>query len=530
MAKRTTYDISFILFLTSICHVLFSNYGFNPTDEGFVLSATNRVMNGQIPHVDFSSVRPLGYAYLHIPELLISKTRFFLVSRFVFWLEQVLIAFLWIRFILSYSKTEISLLKKYTLILICFVFNVHYFPASVLHTIDGLLMCMIGLNLITTENKWNFIGFIFIGFAALCKQNYLVVLPFTLVLFGRKKLALNTIFGFFPLLIYILLISIYGGWNDLMVQLSGHNELLKVGVFSYLSNPVVYAGFIGLLVYRKLNFDKLYLSVLVLLFACILMITNHYHGKFGFLFLGIIGGELLYQFNQKESVTLPIVTALLAWSVSISVGYNTPALFIGGVLSMLLFYSIISTQTNYLNRSIIVVLALLIITFYYTRTHTIYRELTVKNLTYKLDNLVEGAYGIYTNKNTYLVLQELDSLKKSIPNLLVIPDFTACNILHSHQSKILTEWPNKTEIPNDRILEKITSKIKNDSTLVFAIPKYQTALLKDSFVIQPNSGMEYPIINFVISNYQVAEEKKYFLYFRKVFSPSKVIDETEYNN
>ena len=83
MTKKTIYDISFILFLTSICHVLFSNYGFNPTDEGFVLSATNRVLHGQIPHVDFSSVRPLGYAYLHIPELLISKTHFFLVSRFL---------------------------------------------------------------------------------------------------------------------------------------------------------------------------------------------------------------------------------------------------------------------------------------------------------------------------------------------------------------------------------------------------------------------------------------------------------------
>ena len=208
MAKSTTYDISFILFLTSICHVLFSKYGFNPTDEGFVLSATNRVLHGQIPHVDFSSVRPLGYAYLHIPELLYSKTHFFLVSRFIFWLEQVLIAFLWIRFLLSYSKTDISLLKKYTLILICFVFNVHYFPESVLHTIDGLLMCMIGLNLITTESKWNFIGFLFIGFAALCKQNYLIILPFTLVLFGRKKIALNTIFGFSPLLIYTLICSI----------------------------------------------------------------------------------------------------------------------------------------------------------------------------------------------------------------------------------------------------------------------------------------------------------------------------------
>ncbi len=65
-------DGVFILMAALVCHFLFSAYGFNPTDEGFVLSATNRVWHGQVPHADFSSVRPLGYAYLHIPELLFS--------------------------------------------------------------------------------------------------------------------------------------------------------------------------------------------------------------------------------------------------------------------------------------------------------------------------------------------------------------------------------------------------------------------------------------------------------------------------
>ena len=95
--KNVAVDLFFLLLLATICQFLFSNFGFNPTDEGFVLSATNRVLHGQIPHVDFSSVRPLGYAYLHIPEFLFSENYFFLISRFVFWLEQILIAFLWMR-------------------------------------------------------------------------------------------------------------------------------------------------------------------------------------------------------------------------------------------------------------------------------------------------------------------------------------------------------------------------------------------------------------------------------------------------
>ncbi len=39
-------DGVFILMAALVCHFLFSAYGFNPTDEGFVLSATNRVWHG----------------------------------------------------------------------------------------------------------------------------------------------------------------------------------------------------------------------------------------------------------------------------------------------------------------------------------------------------------------------------------------------------------------------------------------------------------------------------------------------------
>lgn len=516
MTKKTVYDILFVLFLTSICHILFSKYGFNPTDEGFVLSATNRVLHGQIPHVDFSSVRPLGYAYLHIPELLISKTHFFLVSRFVFWLEQVLIAFLWVRFLLKYSKREISSFNKYALVIICFVFNVHYFPASVLHTIDGLLMCMIGFNIIILEKKWDFIGFLFIGFAALCKQNYLVVFPVSLFLFGRKNSILNFILGITPIVFYVVFVSINGGWNDLTTQLSGHNELMDVGIFSYLFNPMLYAGVAGAFLYHKFKPNNILFTVLILLIAVILLISNHYHGKYIFLFFGLLFGVTTHRFRQKDSIILPITTLLLAWCVSISVGYNTPALFVGGIIFLILFDTIYSAKTESAKIAF-GILFTTAITFYYARTHNIYRDLSSNKLTYKLDNIVEGATGIYTNKNTYCVLQELDSLKKIIPDLIVVPDFTACNILHSHESKILTEWPNKTEIPNDKILEKVVSKTLNDSTTTYLTPIYQTALLKDGFTeYNPRYGTDYRVINYVVNNMGAISNTKYFILFKKV--------------
>ena len=522
MTKKATYDILFIPIVAAICHILFSKYGFNPTDEGFVLSASNRILHGQIPHVDFSSVRPLGYAYLHIPELLISKTHFFLVSRFVFWLEQVLIAFLWIRFLINYSKQEISTFNKYSLVIICFVFNVHYFPASVLHTIDGLLMCMIGLNIISSEKKWSFIGFIFIGFAALCKQNYLVMLPIILFLFGRKNVLLYSVAGLLPIIIYVVLISFYGGWNDLITQLSGHNELIKVGMLSYTKSRLFFAGIITSFFVLKSRYTIIkHLLFCTLLLVCFYaMCTYRYHERYSFLILGSSIGALMVTIIKSEFKFCVVFTIgiTLGWCVSISVGYNSPALFLGASLTSFYFYlNNSSTAKPSLKVSyILFILTPSLVLFCYIRYHLIYRETPKSTLTYSLNNIVEGASGIYTNKNTFLVLQELDSLKKTIPGIIVIPDFTSCNILHSHASKILTEWPNKTEIPNQKILDFIIRPFVNDTSSLILIPKYNTSVLCIKFEkTSPEKVSDFLLLSYIFNHYKKSQEFSYFELYRK---------------
>lgn len=505
MTKQTTYDISFIVILTSICHLLFSKYGFNPTDEGFVLASSNRVLHGQIPHVDFSSVRPLGYAYLHIFELLISKKYFFLISRYVFWLEQISISFLWIQLLIKITNVTLNNLVKYAFILIGFIFNVHYFPASVLHSIDGLLFCLIGLNFILSDKKWNRIGFLFIGFAALCKQNYLILLPFALYLYGKKNWIYNLILCSIPIVIYIFIISIYGGFNDLLTQLTAHNEIIKVGLVRYILNPFLYVGiFIYLLIYF-LPYKKKIIFISACCIASILLISNHFHGNAGFIFMGLLIGKILQKINQKKSISTEVCTFILAWSVSISVGYNTPALFIGGIL---VYFGI---QTKHMHTILLSAITILfVIIFYFVRLQIIYKDGKAANLSYNLENVVEGANGIYTNKNTYAVLIELKKLKMEIPNLIALPDFTACSILHTHQSPILTEWPNKTEIPNNKILHKVTSPLLTDSIHCFAIPIYETSLLKDGFILQEEAGMKYPIVRFIKTHFTKLQQPTYF--------------------
>jgi hypothetical protein len=509
MTKKQAADSIFILITASLCHLLFSRYGFNPTDEGFVLSATNRVLHGLVPHVDFSSVRPLGYAYLHIPELLISKNYVFLISRFVFWLEQVIIAFLWIRFILKYTKKEIALANKYMLVLVTFIFNVHYFPCSVLHTIDGLLMCMIGLNIIISEKKYAFIGFFFIGFAALCKQNYLVVLPFAILLFGRKKIVLNAIVGLLPIALYVSIISVFGGFIDLKIQLTGHNELWQVGIKNYVLNYYFLIGIALAFLSKKIRIPADLYAYALCIALLILLVTDHYHGKLGFFLFGVILVELFgnsAEINFRKPV---IIAIILAWCVSISVGYNTPALFLGSVFTLIIIKLTHEKLAVVFKWNYGLILIILII-FCVIRETNLYRDKKINDCDYNLDGIVDGACGIRTNLNTYKVLVELNLLKKKHPKIIVVPDFTACNILHSQESKILTEWPNKTEIPNEKILQKVTSKFGNDTSLLFAVAKFQTALLKDSLTPYPNNGMDYPILKFIDSKTKFVEDYNYF--------------------
>jgi hypothetical protein len=523
MTKHSTvYDGIFILLIAFICHELFSRYGFNPTDEGFVLSATNRVMHGQIPHVDFSSVRPLGYSYLHIPELLFSKKHFFLISRFVFWLEQVLIAFLWIRVIQKITKLGISRTNNYILVVITLIFNVHYFPCSVLHTIDGLLLCLMGLNLVHSSKKYAAAGFFFIGFAALCKQNYLIMLPVTAALFGRKNAAVNLTIGLVPIIAYVSFITLNGGWDDLTIQLGSHHELWEAGVHPYSNSRLFYLSILAVWMVSFLNNRWLNIIYLSAVFAVCwyALSTFTYHEKYSFFVFGSMLGHAIFQLYKRKYKLMPvfIICSLLAWCVSISVGYNTPALFLGGCLALWLYLLLVDSKESspVLNYSSCVLLLASFIIFYHTRTAIIYRDASLSMLTYRLDGIVEGASGIYTNKNTYAVLKELDSLKSTNPDLIALPDFTACSILQSNTSAIKTEWPNRTEIPNKKILQKVIHELEKDSSVILAIPKFNTAFLSIGlFKIDQGITGRYLFMDYVYANYIRFTSTAYFDLFRK---------------
>ena len=92
-----------VVALAAVSHLAFSWMGFNPTDEGFYLAAARRVTDGQVPHHDFLSIRPMGVALLFAPLVRFGGQSVFWIARLAVWLEHAAIAWLWVDMLRSES-------------------------------------------------------------------------------------------------------------------------------------------------------------------------------------------------------------------------------------------------------------------------------------------------------------------------------------------------------------------------------------------------------------------------------------------
>lgn len=512
MSKNKEYIHTPLFFFTVVLssHFLFSKFGFNPTDEGFILHISNCLWHGQIPHIDFVSIRPVGSAILHIFELYF-KDNLFLYSRFFFWAEQLLIAMLWYNFLCHQLNTKNNYLIDYCIILLIYLFNVHYFPAMPLHTIDAVFCLLIGLNIISRNYKLYSLGFLFVGYAVLCKQNFLAALPIIIFLYGNKHVFRNTVISSTPIMIYIVAIYLNGGLEELITQIQSQTNIINVGILSYLKNYSIYISLVCYLLLYYTNIKKIYILIVLLILHVCLLITQHYTGKFSFAILGVLLAEIITDNTSSNKIKTIVICLIISWCVSISVGYHTPALFVGSCIGLILLLH----QNTILKYKIAFfsIVPIATIAFLYVRYYTIYREQAATHLKYKLDNIVEGANGIYTNKNTYDVLKELKEIKKAYQHIEVVPDFTACHIFDAHQSIIKINWANQTETANPEVVKTLYKKIAASKlNSVITIPKFQTAQLQNKLV-QLNAD-DYPLAKIIKHEYQKIDEKKYFYLYQ----------------
>ena len=82
------FSIFFILTVSVVSHLLFSWIGFNPTDDGFILSLSRRIIDGQFPHRDFIFIRPALSPVIHVPFV-------YFGGEYTFWFSRLFVSTRW---------------------------------------------------------------------------------------------------------------------------------------------------------------------------------------------------------------------------------------------------------------------------------------------------------------------------------------------------------------------------------------------------------------------------------------------------
>jgi hypothetical protein len=534
--------VLFLILVPIIAHLLFSWMGMNPTDDGFFLGMSRRILDGEIPHRDFISVRPVGTGILWSPVVFLGGDYTIWISRFFVWFQFACIAWIWTVLIYRMLKQVVNLTEQIIMALVAFVGTATTFILIPWPTIDGLWFVSIGFLLCMSGRSFNRLpGYAMIGAACLFKQNFLVLGPVFLVVLGdwcrfRYWLAVAL-----PGFAYLVFIWITGALADFTLQMTSHAELIQTGFYRYLQSTGVQGGiiigFFGLLVvFRGLKTPQfnlprnVWLGLLSVGPAVIIlplapgMFWISGPLKYSFALFGMIVGTTVYFLCYRkvpfEMIKAAILVLAVMWTVSISLGCNFPVLGAGiamvlltGCLRNILASEAAEGRFQILWRScLLVCTAILLVCFVIGRSWRIYVEQPAWKLTCSLDGVLPGGRMIRTNPVTYEYLKELHDTIEQLQGreFAIIPDDSIYWVKASQKNRLPTDWPHDIELSTPALFNRVTQSLESQrGRLVFLVAKVTGFSLGDKPVPFGKDGI-YKIVPYVQSHFHKVGETQYW--------------------
>ncbi|SDN29796.1 hypothetical protein [Allokutzneria albata] len=223
---RVTAHATWVLLLSGWAVARIGRFGFHPTDQGFTLALSWRLLHGEVPHRDVVSARPLGSALLHTLDFLVPGP-LFLVSTLIAMIELAvatiaLAVLVTGRPVRTWGPLLTGLVAAASLV------NLHTFPLMAWHTIDGILLVACGwwalrAGLRSGEALPRYGGLFLLGMAAFTKQSFVFAAAVTLTyLFTRHRLSILDLLwtAAFPLA-YGGFVALSGGLRPMVEQLGG---------------------------------------------------------------------------------------------------------------------------------------------------------------------------------------------------------------------------------------------------------------------------------------------------------------------
>jgi hypothetical protein len=540
--------VLWITAVATIAHFLYSGLGFNPTDDGFTLAYARRLIDGQIPHRDFIMIRPALSPVLHAWEIPIGGPYVFWLSRFVFFVECAGIAWFGTLLISRGLGVAPAPIEQSAIALIAFIFGSYTFPPMAWHTIDGLLLCVLGLSLRLTGGPsiWG-LAYALMGGAYLCKQSFFAVAPLSLWLF-RDWRNLRCLAGVaLPAVLYIGFIAVSEALRDAAQQLFSQTGIFRIGVRPYMSTRVSVGAAGGLLIgwlLSRVPAPRLPLvilghgigvAVVAGLFAWTTgrLLTDRLFST-SYVLFGLVCGTVMVcalrdHFSMSRETRMGLTVLLLAWSASLSIGGNAPVLTSGLLVAWLvtLGYRVIP-RPGWRAAAIIGLSLAAVVAGHSARLHYVYRDRASDYLTEPLGGVLRGANLIRTNPNTRAFLADLNvaigHARASGAGYAIVPDLAAHWVMSAQPNPLPIDWAQGVELSTPTLLRRVTDGIDwHRGRQVVLLQKVRADVLSEGFTpitTEPTGGppwsphVFYAVVAHVRSHLNKIGETQYFDLYR----------------
>lgn len=233
--------LAFLLIVPAAAHLTYSWMGFAPIDQGFTLAYSRRIIEGQIPHLDFIIIRPFISPLIHTPFVLFGGDYTYWISGFFVWFQFACISWAWVSAINHAFNQPFNNPTKVFVGLVGFAASVNSFPIMAWHTTDGLFLSSIGVWLLVTQRRTGnrFLGYLLVAAAYLTKQSFLFMAPLTLLILGEWRQIRYWAAIAAPGVAYCAYLLATGAFSQALIQLTVQKDFVSVGVISYLNYAVV---------------------------------------------------------------------------------------------------------------------------------------------------------------------------------------------------------------------------------------------------------------------------------------------------
>ncbi|MEZ0007795.1 hypothetical protein ABH942_003181 [Flavobacterium sp. 28YEA47A] len=530
---NTIYRSLFFLILAVYC-LFTARYGFETWDTGYIPSFSWRIANGQDVYKDFVYKAPPSTLYFQaifmkiLPE--IGQFYFIKVTNYLLFALQVFLA---VKSFTNFYPQQIKF-NKWALMILGLVISLLNFTAYPWPTTDGLLFAVIALYILslnTKSNGWQLMAITFFCLmASLTKQSfYLIPIGFLFTIIGMQGIKKGLLFFFYLVLFFLLFLSwvaYTSSIHEFLEQTTGQThfkDLLFSGFLDYIITYPKIVIFIPLLIIsafllfyfpkRKTLGTLEYLknlSIVLLVFALSLCFFREFlfASRIAMLSASFAVISKIVKDRKNFSYYIPILLSLLiAWSCSISMGYNYPIFFSTGIIVSITVLFTEKLDKVY-NQKVFIIAGSIILVLAYSLNLKPYREKPISELNYSLADVSPKLKYLMTNKDNRDKLLDLKSLiKKYGNNYIVAPSFPMAHYVFNTQSLLPADWLTNNEINRDP--ERI---------LKIAAQKENVVFLEKSFL----EGEEYMFENradfsvtavYIYKNFKKIDETKHFIIF-----------------